>query len=311
VTVVASVALIVVGFAVLARAADQFVVGAARVAVMARVSPVMVGAVVIGFGTSSPELLVSGVAAWEGQREIAVGNLIGSNVANVALVVGLAALIAPLAVTAAALRREAAISAVAVATFAVLVQGSLTRSEGVIMLLALVAALGAMARGGRAGVRDDVPTDVAHRPRREALRIVLALALTLASAHAIVSAAGSLAESLGIAQGFIGLTLVAVGTTLPELVTAVQASRRNEGSLIVGNVLGSNVFNSLAVGGVIALVGPGPVDDPSLTRFGAGAMVVLAAIGWLLMWTGRTVTRTEGALLLVCYAGLLPILARA
>jgi cation:H+ antiporter len=311
VTLVSSVAVIVVGFVVLARAADQFVVGAARVAVMARVSPVVVGAVVIGFGTSSPELLVSGVAAWEGQRDIAVGNLIGSNVANVALVVGLAALITPLAVTAAALRREAAISTMAIATFALLVQGSLTRSEGVIMLLGLFAALATMVRGGRIGARDAVPSAVAHRPRPEAFRVALALGLILVSAHAIVSAAGSLAESLRIAQGFIGFTLVAVGTTLPELVTAVQASRRNEGGLIVGNVLGSNVFNSLAVGGAIALVGPGPVDDPSLTGLGAGAMVAIAGVGWLLMFTSRTVTRTEGALLLVGYAGLLPILARA
>ena len=300
----------VVAFAVLAAAADQFVIGAARIAVITRVSPVVVGAVVIGFGTSSPELAVSGIAAWEGETDIAVGNLVGSNVANITLVVAVAALVTPLAVSAATLRREAPISVLAVATFALLVQGTLTRVDGIIMLFALAAALAAIARGGRADAADSVPPDVGHRPHREALRVLVALALTLISAHVIVSAAEDIAEELGLAQGFIGVTLVAVGTTLPELVTAVQASRRGQGSLIVGNVLGSNVFNSLAVGGVIALVGPGRVADPTLTGVGAAAMVAVAAIGWLLMRTGRTVTRGEGALLLAAYGGLLLLLAR-
>lgn len=305
----------VLGFVLLAYASDQFVIGAARAATLLRLSPIVIGAVVIGFGTSAPELLVSGLAAGQGTLDIAVGNIVGSNVANLSLVLGAAALITPIAVGPTVLRREAPISFASVALFAVLVQGSLTRLEGVALLAALVVGLGLIIRA--AGERDPVLTgeveefvsDTPPSTRRELVRVLIGLAGTVAGAQLLVWAAQTIAEELGLAQGFVGLSVVAIGTSLPELATAVQAARHGETGLIVGNLLGSNVFNSTAVAGLAAVVGPGRVEDPTLVGLATLLMVGIAAVAAVAMATGRRVVRWEGAVLLAGYVVALPLLA--
>jgi cation:H+ antiporter len=315
---IVAVAALLGGLVLLARSADAFVMGAGRLSLTLRVSPVVVGAVVIGFGTSAPELLVSGLAAAQGSLDIAVGNVVGSNIANLTLVAAVAALVVPLQVSSTTLRREAPIAAGAALVFAVAIQSELTRPRAAILLGLLVVALGALIAAARAGGADELgrearsrcaePED-AHDVRREVTRTVLGLLGTVVAAQLVVHGARGIAEEAGLSEGFVGLTLVAIGTSLPEIVTAVQAARQGQSELIVGNLFGSNIFNSLAVGGTIGMAGPGTVDDPGLTGVATVAMVAAGLLGWFLMGTGRCLVRWEAVSLLVAYAALLPLVA--
>ena len=311
----AAIAAGALGLALLAYASDQFVIGAARAATLLRLSPVVIGAVVIGFGTSAPELLVSSLAAAQGTLDIAVGNIVGSNIANLTLVLGAAALVTPIVVTTAVMRREAPLSFLSVALFALLVQGGAGRLEGTVLLLAVAASLWVVLRAAReddplltSEVEEFVTAGVPS-PRRETVRITLGLLGTLAGAQLLVWAATTISAELGLAEGFVGLTVVAIGTSLPELATAVQAGRKGETDLIVGNLLGSNIFNSTIVAGTAAMIGPGLPIDPTLTGLATILMVGVAALASAAMATGQRVVRWEGALLLVGYAATLPFLA--
>lgn len=309
-----SVLAIIGGLAVLTYASDQFVVGAARVARNLRLSPILIGAVVIGFGTSAPEMLVSGIAGVQGSLDIGVGNIIGSNVANLSLVLGVAALVTPIVVRSPVLKREAPIALAATVLFAIVVQGGLAGGEAVILTVALVLGLSLIILGARTGddamtaevdefLADDASTG------REVVRTLLGLAFTLGAAQVLVDAARTIASELGLAEGFVGLTIVAIGTSLPELATAVQAARKGETDLIVGNLLGSNLFNAGAVGAVAGFLGPGMLADPGLTGLAVYLMVGVAVLATAFMITGRRVARPEGAALLVLYLAAIPFLA--
>ena len=295
----------VVGLVVLSLAADQFVRGAARLAVVLRLTPIVVGAIVVGFGTSAPEMLVSGVAAANGRLDIGVGNIIGSNVANISLVLGAASFVAVVPVSGGVVRRDAAVSVAAVGVFALLVQGELGRLEGLLLVAALCAWFVLVLRGARttgaAPDLDDLSEIVGEDPPAlgiETLRTVASLALVAGSAYILVEGAERVADALNLSGGFVGYTMVAVGTSAPELVTAVAAARQRETELLVGNLLGSNVFNSLAVGGVIGLIGPGPVGDVTLQTLGSLMMVVICVVSWGAMAIGHRVSRIDGIVLL-------------
>ena len=313
-SVVADLAIAVVGLFMLARAADMFVDGAAGISRRLGVSPVLIGAVVIGLGTSVPELLVSALAASRGDAALGIGNVIGSNVANLSLVLGVAALITPLAVNASVLRREAPLSLLAVGGFALALQNGLTRLDGALLLLGLVAAILAIIRTSTHGLNQALADDVDEEftllsARRLGLVTLIGLVGTTLGAQLLVSGATGLATEAGISEGFVGVTLVAIGTSLPELVTAAHAARRGEDELILGNVLGSNIFNSLLVGGAIAIIAPGRIDDVRLVTVGALGMTVVALVAWLLMARGRRIVRGEAALLLAGYAAVVALIA--
>lgn len=306
----------IVGLVVLALAADQFVRGAARLAVVLRMAPLVVGAMVVGFGTSAPEMVVSAVAAANGRLDIGVGNIIGSNVANISLVLGAASFVAVVPVGAGVVRRDAAVSVAAVGLFALLVQGDLGRPEGLVLLAALGAWFVLVLRGarttGREADMDDLSEIVGEDPPAlgvETVRTVVSLALVAGSAYVLVEGAERVADALNLSGGFVGYTMVAVGTSAPELVTAVAAARQRETELLVGNLLGSNVFNSLAVGGVIGLVGPGPVGDVALQTLGSLMMVVICAVSWAGMAIGHRVSRRDGIVLLGLWAASIALLA--
>ena len=306
----------VVGLVVLSLAADQFVRGAARLAVVLRLAPIVVGAVVVGFGTSAPEMLVSALAAANGRLDIGVGNIIGSNVANISLVLGAASFVAVVPVSSSVVRRDAAVSVAAVVIFALLLQGGLGRLEGVVMLAALGAWFVLILRGARTGDSeadmDDLSEIVGEDPPAlgiETVRTVVSLALVAGSAYILVEGAVRVAEALNLSGGFVGYTLVAVGTSAPELVTALAAARQRQTDLLVGNLLGSNVFNSLAVGGVIALVGSGPVGDVTLQTLGSSMMVVICVVSWVAMAIGRRVSRIDGVVLLSLWVASIVLLA--
>jgi cation:H+ antiporter len=306
---------VVAGLALLTFAADQFVIGAARIAAVLRLSPVVIGAVVIGFGTSAPEMVVSGLAAGQGSLDIAFGNIVGSNVANLTLVLGAAALVTPILVHSPVLKREAPLSLGLVVVFAVLVQTGLSRIDAAILGTLLLAALAYILIASRTGDEsltgevEEFLTGAPPSTRKESLRTGLGLLGTLAAAQLLVVSASAIAAEIGLSEGFIGLTVVAIGTSLPELATSLQAARKLETDLIVGNLLGSNLFNSGAVAAVAGFAGPGQLTDPTIVGLATIVMVVLAVAATAFMVTGKRVVRWEGALLLVAYAATIPFLA--
>ena len=293
----------VAGLIVLAFAADHFVAGAARLAVFYNVSPVVIGAVLIGFGTSAPEMVVSGIAAGQGDLDIGVGNIIGSNVANISLVLAAAAVVRTIPVDSSILRREVPISVASVLVFALLVQGEITRFEGgvfaglILAFLVFVLRSSSSTDGSFAG---DIGEFVGDEPvvvEKAATRALVGLAFVVVSSYFIVDGAERVANALELSGGFVGFTLVALGTSAPELVTSVQAARQGETELLVGNLLGSNVFNSLAVGGIIGLVGPGPVLDTTLAETGSVLMVVIVITSAVFMLIGGSVGRNKAFVL--------------
>jgi len=313
-SLLANLGLAIVGLAILARAADMFVDGAVGISRKFGVSPVLIGAVVIGLGTSLPELLVSVLAAARGDASLGVGNVVGSNIANLSLVLGVAALLAPLAVNASVLRREAPLSFLAVGAFALALQNGLTRLDGVLLLVGLVVTIPivvlATSRGRNDALTEDVNEEfLPMRPGRLAAVTLVGLVGTTLGAQLLVSGAIGLATEAGLSEGFVGVTLVAVGTSLPELVTAVHGARRHEDELIIGNLLGSNLFNSLLVGGAIALIAPGPINDLRLVTIGAAGMTAVALVAWLLMARGRRIVRGEASLLLAGYVAVVVLVA--
>ncbi len=292
---------VAIGLILLTKAADLFVDGAVNVASAARISPVVVGAVVVGFGTSAPELLVSGIAAINDDVDLGVGNVVGSNVANLSLVLAAAALVVPILVTRSVLAREAPLSLLAVALFAYFTIGGFAIWEGILLLVALVATLSWIVLGGHEESVEEFEIDETVTLGSSMVRTLIGLVGTLAGAQLMVWGASGIAETYGLSGGFIGFTLVAVGTSLPELVTAITAARRGETELILGNLLGSNMFNSLAVGGVIAVLGAGPISDELMRTYGIVIMVLVAVTAWVFMVALKRVSKQEAILLLVGY----------
>lgn len=309
------VSLGLVGLAVLPVAADQMVLGAGRLAAVLRISPVVVGVVVIGLGTSVPEFLVSGLAAGSGRGGLALGNLIGSNIVNVTLILGVAGLLAPVVVRSSVPAREAPLTLLAVVVFGGFAWWGLRLPAGLVLAGLLLVAVVLLLRLARVGSPDPLSGEVADRiggrtrsRAREGLRALLGLAGTLGAAQLVVVSAGGVARRWGVPDVVIGTTVVALGTSLPELVTAVQAQRRGESDLLVGNVLGSNLFNSLAGGAVVGLAANGG------GAFRVGYPVVAVMVGvnllaWLVLFRGYRVSRPEAGLLLGAYLLALPLLA--
>ncbi len=322
------------GLVLLTFAADHLVLGSSRLATRLRISPVVVGVVVIGLGTSAPEFLVSGVAAARGDTGIALGNITGSNILNLTLILGVAALVARVAVTSSVIKREVPLAVGAVVLFGFLAWAGLTLATGIVLIVAAVGALLLLLRWARQGrntelakevisYTEDAPDadltePVAAMPARarwtppawfEPVRALLGLAGVLAGAQLLVANASAIATDLGVPQLIIGFTLVALGTSLPELVTTIQAQRRGETDLVVGNLFGSNLFNSLAGGAVIAFAAPTGAQGASVTL--VLAMILTGGLAWALLRRGLALSKPEGLVLLAAYALIMPLLLSA
>ena len=307
------VLMLLIGIALLTGGGQLFVTGSARVAQAFGISPIVVGVVVIGFGTSAPEMVASVLAAAQGRSGVAFGNLVGSNISNIGLVLGTAAMVQPAIVNVTIVRREALISTVAALLFIGLaLNGTLSAPEGVVLIVVFIAAMGWLlwlALRERqevplmeAGVEGMVgPQPGGGAKLREGVRALVGLALVLLGAELTVRGAVSLALAAGVDEGFIGLTVVGIGTSLPELVTGIIAAIRRETDLVVGNVLGSNVFNLLLIGGTVGLITseplPAAVVNPGLPVLAIGSLALL-----LFLRTGFKLRRLEAALLLGGYA---------
>lgn len=306
------IATIIAGFIALTWSADRFVVGAAGTARTLGAPAMIIGITVVGFGTSAPEILISGIAAWEGQPGIAMGNALGSNIANIALILGATAVIYPLAMRASILSREIPLlGAVTAITFILVVDGTLARWEGIALLAGLggvMAWLIIQARRGEAvadALGAELATELPDQPSLGYSLGWLALGLTvlLLSSRAVVWASVSIAQTMGISDLIIGLSVIALGTSLPELATCIASARKGESDIALGNIIGSNIFNLFAVLGVAGSIAPLAVERISLTRdfpVMAGLTLALAVLGWPRRGLGR-LGRLAGISLLACY----------
>ncbi len=306
---------IVGGFAALLWGADRFVLGAAAMAHNLGISPLIVGLTIVGFGTSAPELLVSAIAAHRDATDLSIGNALGSNITNIALVLGLTALVAPLPVSREVIDRQLPVLLAAMlGASALLADGQLGFGDGALLLLSLAITAGWVVWRGvvehHASDTDGSVTGTLSTPKALAW-VAVGLFILLSSSEILVWGAKSVAVNLGVSERVIGLSVVAFGTSLPELVATLVAARRREHDIAVGNIVGSNMFNLLGVLGLPGIIAPGPCKT-SFLRFDAPVMIGLTVLLWILARCLRPrhrLSRGQGALLAACYVGYVGALA--
>jgi cation:H+ antiporter len=304
-----AIAAIAAGIVVLVWAADLFVAAAEGIAVHLRWSPAVIGAVVVGFGTSLPELFTSAAAALDGEPDLAIGNAAGSNVANLLLILGAAALIAPLRGGRRGPGRDVAVAIGAGLLLAWLASsGELGLLDGLVLVAALLATIVWQVVTGRSSAVE-VPARGPLLPL--GVRAVFGLVGVIVGARLLVWGATTVAVGFGVPTIVVGSVLVAVGTSLPELATAIASARRGQTELLIGNLIGSNAFNALGVVGVAALIGAArgdvlTVDTPALAVVAAGGATTLVVGLWL--WRLPRVSRVAGTALVAVYAATIPLL---
>ncbi|WP_287889904.1 calcium/sodium antiporter [Blastomonas sp.] len=309
---------LLLGLVLLIGGGDILVRGAVRIAERLRLSPMLIGLTVVGMGTSMPELAASVQASLSGSPGIALGNIVGSNIANALLILGAAALIAPIAVQSKALWRDGGVGTLA--AMALLAAGAsvgLSRAAGFAFLCAMAGYIYFAYRQERAGaphgaaydraiaMEEVDPALVPHDKPTASLATALALfavglALIVAGGVVLVDAAIQIAQQLGISDAVIGLTIVAVGTSFPELVTSVIAAYRRQGDIALGNVLGSNIYNILFIGGITGVVAPTAVPA-SIMGFDLWVLLATSVLVMVLALTGRRLGRIEGLTLVAAY----------
>jgi cation:H+ antiporter len=304
---------IIAGLMLLLWSAGRFVDGAAKTARHFGMPPLLIGMIVVGFGTSAPEMLVSALAASQGNAGIALGNAYGSNITNIALILGLTAVISPIAVSSQVLRKELPLLILVTAVAAwQLWDGQISRTDALILLALFTMLMFWTVRQGMQQRQDTLAAEVeqelaagAEPVQKSVLWLSVGLVLLIISSRILVWGAVEVATLLGISDLLIGLTIVAVGTSLPELASSLIAARKGENDIALGNIIGSNLFNTLAVVGIAGLFQPLSVGPEVFNR----DMLVMAALtlslfvfGYGLGKTGR-INRLEGTLLLLCYAG--------
>ena len=308
----------VLGLVALVLGAELLVRGASKLALSFGISSLVVGLTVVAFGTSAPEMAVSVQSAWSGRVDIALGNVVGSNIFNVLVILGLSALVTPLVVHQQVIRQEVPVMiGVSLLLWALVLDGGISRWEGFLLaalVLGYTVLLIRQSRRETARVQAEVEAeyDEAFDGREQgwdshwgvqALLILAGLALLVTGAHWLVEAAVGFARALGVSELVIGLTIVAAGTSLPEVATSVMAALRGERDIAVGNVVGSNIFNILAVLGLSASVAPADLAvAPAMLAFDLPIMVAVAVACLPVFFTGARVNRGEGALFLMLYA---------
>lgn len=318
---------VILGLLVLVWSADKFVDGAVGIARFCGMSTLLIGMVIVGFGTSAPEMVVSAFSALQGNPELALGNAYGSNIANVALILGVTAVIMPVLVKRDALKRDLPVLlAVTALTVVLLLDGNVSRLDGVILLLVFAGVMGfniwsefrAKKKAGEASADGALKSEETEEPvslGKSIFWLLLGLLLLVASSRALVWGACDIARSLGVSDLLIGLTIVAIGTSLPELASSIAAARKGEDDLAFGNIVGSNLFNTLAVVGIAATIAPMNSFEPMVLCRDLPVMVGLTVL--LLLFgipTGKSkmgpdgkrigrINRLEGSVFLVVYFG--------
>ena len=303
-----TLALFLLGLALLLVGAELLVRGASRLAASLSIPPLVIGLTVVAFGTSAPELAVSVGGALAGRGDIAFGNVVGSNIFNVFFILGLAALVAPLTVSEKLVRLEVPLMiGVSLLLLVLGRNGLIGRGEGVLLMILGAAYTVVQVRAGRrqGEAQDPAAGDPPVGSRwRSVVLVVVGLALLVLGARWLVEGAVALARSLGVGELIIGLTVIAAGTSLPELATSVMASLRGERDLAVGNVVGSNIFNILWVLGATSAISTEGVRVPAEAwRLDLPVMVAAAVVCLPIFFTGFVISRWEGGLFFACYLG--------
>lgn len=312
---IAVLVFLILGLVLLVIGAELLVRGASRSAAMVGISPLIIGLTVVAYGTSAPELVVGIQSSLAGQADIALGNVIGSNIFNVLLVLGLSALVAPLIVSQQLVRLDVPIMiGLSILTLILGLDGTLNTPDGVLLLLGGISYTGFLIYQSRKEtnleVQDEYLREYGARQNRSLQQWLLNLAyiavgmgLLILGSHWLVEGAIAIAEAVGISELVIGLTIVAAGTSLPELATSVVASVRGERDIAVGNAIGSNIFNILIVLGLTSIVAPEGINvSPAALRLDLPVMIAVAIACLPIFFTGNVITRWEGLLFLGYYA---------
>ncbi len=311
---------VIVGLVVLVWSADKFVDGAVGIARFCGMSTLLIGMVIVGFGTSAPEMVVSALSALQGNPELALGNAYGSNIANIALILGVTALISPILVQRSVLRKDLPLLiGVTALSIVLLLDGSVSRVDGLVFLAVFFAVMGyniwsEKKAGKGAESSEAAENEESAKPvslGKSIGLLLLGLVLLVLSSRALVWGAVEIARSLGVSDLIIGLTIVAVGTSLPELASSIAAARKGEDDLAVGNIIGSNLFNTLMVVGIASTIAPmGNVDSAVISRdMPLMALLTLSilVLGFRRKGDGR-INRIAGGAFLAVYIGYIVLL---
>ena len=299
--------LIIIGVALVLKGADFLTEGASALARRMHVPEIVIGLTIVAAGTSAPELFVSVVSALNGTPDLAVGNVVGSNTMNCMLIVGCAAMVAPMTISRSTVRKDIPFAVMAsILLTCIALDNYLGRVDGIILLLGFVVFMAytlLQAKNGQAEPQTEVRQ---LNPWLSLLFLVIGLAMLVAGSNVFVGSASSVAAALGISEGVIGLTVVAGGTSLPELATSVVAARKGQSAIAIGNVIGSNVFNILLILGMTAVISPLQIEG--ITTIDMAVMLISVVLVWLFSFTRFTVERWEGALLVGGYLAYLALL---
>lgn len=302
-TMWAQVLLLIFGIVVVLKSADWLTNGAVGLATKLGISQIVIGLTIVAIGTSMPEFFVSIVSAIKGTPDLAVGNIVGSNIFNVLLIVGVAAAVAPIAIQRATVRRDIPIAIVAsiMLTFMML-DDNISRIDALILFAAFIAFIWITLRNSKNDANEkDASTEKVIPTWKSVLFIIFGLVGLVLGSNIFVDNASSLAHGWGISDAVIGLTIVAGGTSLPELATSAVAARKGDSGIAIGNVLGSNVFNILMILGLTGIISPMHIQN--ITYIDMAVMVISMALFWLFSFTKLRVERWEGCVLIACFLG--------
>lgn len=305
-SVLFAVALIILGVIMLYYGAEGLVKGSVKLAIRIGITPLIIGLTVVAFGTSSPELVVSLSAGYQGSSEIAIGNVIGSNICNIALILGVAALIRPIQVKMQLIKADITIMVVfSILVFFFIMDGVISQFEGVVLVISLFAYIYynvwlSKKSNKKIQLDDlDIPKSKTDKPILDILLIIAGLAILMLGAHTFLEGAIRIAKFIGASNAIIGLTVVAFGTSLPELATSMVASIKNEGDISIGNAVGSNIFNLLMILGLTGMLFP--INTGGISYLDYGVMVGTSVIIIPMALMGMRIGRTNGAILVLIY----------
>lgn len=299
-TMLLEVIFIVVGVAMVLVGADRLTEGASALARRMNVPEIIIGLTIVAAGTSAPELFVSLVSALKGTPDMAVGNVVGSNTMNAMLIVGCAAMVAPMTISRSTVKKDIPFSVGASVLLMLLALNNfLGRWDGIVLLAGFAIFMTYTLMQAKKGQAEPVAGSKRQNPWMSALWVLAGLAMLVVGSNLFVDSASTVAAALGISEGVIGLTVVAGGTSLPELATSVVAARKGQSAIAIGNVIGSNVFNILMILGLTATISPLQIEG--ITTIDMAVMLVSVALVWFFSFTKFTVERWEGALLVIGY----------
>ncbi len=309
----ASCIFVLIGLALLVYGADMFVNGASSIARQLGIPPLIIGLTIVGFATSAPEIIVGSVSAFQGKTAIAIGNALGSNITNIGLVLGISILLLPITVASDTIKREYGLMFLALLlALTLMLDGQLSRGDAVILLVALVVSIGWIVWLAKKTAPTDPLLDEFTQELNEpadptkiaVIKLLAGLVLLLAGADLLVRGAVFIAEHYGVSDLVIGLTIVAIGTSLPELAASIASIIKKEADIAIGNIIGSNMFNILAVLGIPALINPDSFAREVLTRDYPAMLGLSILLGIMIFVSSKgKLVRTEGALLLICFMG--------